>query len=749
MHAGAGILKPATDSSTREYGMKTETKTLSRRGFLQASAAVAATAAGVPALKGHLSTAHAAGAAQQAPITSHYTVCDMCFNRCGMIARVQNGRVVKLDPNPKFLKSRGMLCARGNAAIEHLYDPDRLKTPLLRKGARGEGKWQQLTWEQALDHAAEQFTRIAEKYTRCGVMFSPGSDMQSQFLIRFAEVFGSYNVTSHETLCLLSKNRAYLDTFGETPYADVLYSKYIIISGANPLEAIITPDTIDLMEARKNGCKIVVLDPRYTKTAALADEWYPIRPGTDMAFFLALTNVITEERLFDPAYAEKMLFGLEEYAAHVRQYTPEWAAGECGIPAEDIRRIAREIAAAAPEAMIYPGRRSSDYEDSTQIRRSMAIANALLSNWDRPGGILASREVGVRAPYFDVPWYDDNPEDRIDHGMAPGLIHHEGSFKLMRDAIIKGEPYPIRGWFTFKTNFMQTAANRNKTLEMLGHLDFVVNADIVMSDTAWYSDLVLPSPSFLERNDPVSALQGSSACACAVWRDAVVPAMYECRDMLWICTELSKRLGFPESFNFTLDEYRKSQLESIPEAFEAIKADGVYYNPSKVYGIYFDSPLKTQAQKIELFNQRYAHEGLDPMPVYKAPRREEGRFRLVVGRTAFFTHSNTNNALLTQFKDENTLWMHPKPATGLGLKDGEMVAVESTAGKVELALRLFEGMEEETVYMATGFGALSPEQRLVHNRGASIAEVLEDHADFISGNMAMHETLVTVTRRVG
>lgn len=726
-----------------------ESKKLSRRGFLRASAAAAAAAAGVPALTGSASTAQAMGAApQQAPVTSHYTVCDMCFNRCGMIARVQNGRVIKLDPNPKFLKSRGMLCARGNAAIAHIYDPDRLKWPLLRKGARGEGRWQRLTWDQALDHCAEQFTRIAEKYTRCGIMFSPGSDMQSQFLIRFAEVFGSYNITSHETLCLLSKNRAFLDTFGETTYPDVLYSKYIIIAGANPLEAIITPDTIDLVEAHKNGCKVVVLDPRYTKTAALADEWYAIRPGTDMAFFLALTHVIVHERLYDPDFAAEMLFGLEEYAEHVLKYTPEWAAAETGIPAEDIRRIAREIAAAAPEAMIYPGRRSSDYEDSTQIRRSMAIANALLGNWDRPGGILAAREVGVRAPYFDVPWYDDNPDDRIDHGMAPGLIHHEGSFKLMRDAIIKQEPYPIRGWFTFKTNFMQTAANRNKTLEMLDHLDFVVNADIVMSDTAWYSDLVLPSPSFLERNDPVSALQGSSACACAVWRDAVVPPMYESRDMLWICTELSKRLGFPESFDFTIDEYRKWQLEGIPEAAQAIKDDGVYYNPSKVYGIYFDSPLKTQAQKIELYNQRYAREGLDPMPVYKPPRREQGKFRLVVGRTAFFTHSNTSNALLIEFKAENTLWMHPRPAGRMGLRDGERVYVSSGAGRVELALRLFEGIDEGSVYMATGFGALSPGQRFVHNRGASIAEVLEDHADYITGNMAMHETLVTVSRKV-
>lgn len=733
----------------RAGSLNMEEKKLSRRGFLRASATAAATAAGVGSLAGRPTEAQAMGRpAQEGPVTDHYTACDMCFNRCGMIARVQNGRVVKLDPNPKFLKSRGMICARGNAAVAQLYDPDRLKTPLLRKGARGEGKWQRLTWDQALDHCAEQFQRIAEKYTRCGIMFSPGSDMQSQFLIRFAEVFGSYNITSHETNCLLSNYRAYLDTFGETPYADVLYTKYIIIAGANPYEAIITPDSIDLMEARKNGCKLVVLDPRYTKTAALADEWYRIRPGTDMAFFLAMTHVIIHERLYDQDFADRMLYGLEEYSRHVLQYTPEWAAGETGIPAEDIRRIAREIAAAAPTAMVYTGRRTSDYENSTQIRRSMAIANALLGNWDRPGGILAAREVGVRAPYFDIPWYDDNPDDRIDHGMAPGLIHHEGSFTLMREAIIKEEPYPIRGWFTFKTNFLQTAGNRNKTLRMLDHLDFVVNADIAMSDTAWYSDLLFPSPSFLERNDPVSALQGSSACACAIWRDAVVPPMYESRDMLWICTELSKRLGFPESFDFTIDEYRAWQLEGIPDAAKAIREDGVYYNPSKVYGIYFDSPLKTQAQKIELYNQRYAHEGLDPMPVYTPPRRERDKFRLVVGRTAFFTHSNTNNALLIEFMEENSLWMHPRAAARLSLSDGERVFVSSQAGRVELALKLHEGIEEETVYMATGFGSLSPGQRYVYKKGASIAEVLEDHSDFISGNLAMHETLVTVSRKV-
>ena len=182
-----------------------------------------------------------------------YSICDMCLNKCGLIARVEKGVVRKLDPNPKFLKSRGMLCARGNAGIKQLYDPDRLKYPLLRKGERGEGQWQRLSWDQALDLAAEQLKKIGKTYTRCGVLFMAGSDVQSTFVHRFASVFGSYNVVSHESNCLVSRNRAYLDTFGEMPIPDVLHCKYIIMAGANRFEALITPDSIDMMTAMQKG----------------------------------------------------------------------------------------------------------------------------------------------------------------------------------------------------------------------------------------------------------------------------------------------------------------------------------------------------------------------------------------------------------------------------------------------------------------------------------------------------------------
>ncbi len=682
-------------------------------------------------------------------ITRHFSACDMCFNKCGLIARVDEfGVVQKLDPNPKFLKSRGMLCARGNAGIRQLYDPDRLKYPLLRKGNRGEGRWQRLSWDQALDLAAEKFRQIAKKYTRCGVLFMAGSDLQSKFVHRFAEVFGSYNVISHESNCLLSRNRAFLDTFGEVPVPDLLNCKYVIMAGANRFEALVTPDSIDLMTAMKRGAKLIALDPRFTKTAALASEWYPIKPGTDMAFFLAVSHVIVAEKLYDPVFIAEKTFGFEQLAKHVQPYTPEWAEKECEIPARDIRRIARELAAAAPAAMVYPGRRTSDYENSTQIRRSFAIVNALLGNWDRPGGLTAARKIALKSPSYEAPFYDDNPETRIDTGRSSMMFEEEGSFKHARDAVIEGKPYPVKGWFTYKTNPMQTGANRKKTIQMINTLDFMVTVDIAMSDTAWMADLVLPAPSYLERLDPVAPLQGSSACACMITRDPVVPAMYESRPVFWILSELAKRLELGKYFNFTLADYRKAQLKDLPDAMGILKRDGVYYNPGKLYGVYEGKRFKTLSKKIELFNKRYPAKGIDPMPIYRPPQQvPESQFRIVVGRNAYITQgSSTNNVLLQELVPENALWIHPKPAGRMGIKQGDRVEVKSTVGKGILKAHVTKETRPDTVYMDSGFGVLSKGLSSIYGKGACIVDILDDKNDEISGNMAMHETLVTVRK---
>jgi thiosulfate reductase/polysulfide reductase chain A len=720
---------------------------ITRRRFLKLSgAATAAAALGGPRILHALVPSTQKESVDQ--IQGLFSACDMCFNKCGLIARVEGGVVKKLDPNPKSLKSRGMLCARGNAGVKQLYDPDRLKYPLLRKGARGEGKWQRLSWDEALDHAAEQLDRIGKEYTRCGFLFMAGTDMQSTFVHHFAEVYGSYNVISHESNCLLSRNRAFLDTFGVVPTPDVIHSKYIIMPGANRFEALVTPDSMDLMTAMQDGSKLVVLDPRFTKTAALADEWFAIKPGTDMAFFLAIAHVLISEGRYDKKFIAEQTHGFERLRAHVREYTPDWAAAETEIPARDIRRLARELAAAAPSAMVYPGRRSSDYKDSTQIRRSYAIVNALLGNWDQKGGLILPKKIKTGSISTEAPFYEDNPDDRVDAGRAQMMFDEEGSFKHTRDAVIEGKPYPVKGWLTYKTNPMQTGANRNKTIEMIHKLDFMMTVDITMSDTAWMADLVLPATINLERQDPVSAYLASSACTGVMTRDPIVPAMFESKPLFWIVKELAKRLDLGEHFDFTIDDYRKAQLKKLPEVAKALKNDGVYNIVGHSHGIHTGKPFKTRSKKIELFSERYEENGIDPMPVYNPPQNvPENRFRIVVGRNAYITQSaSTNNALLWELEPENSLWIHPDPAKKLGIRHEDLVEVKSPAGKGRLKARVTEDTRPDTVYMDTGFGVISKGLSKIYGKGACIAEVLIDEADDISGNMAMHETIVSVNK---
>jgi len=721
---------------------------ISRRGFIKLSGAAATTMA----ISSPSRVLHALATQKidngEAPIREVFSACDMCFNKCGLIARVENGIVKKLDPNPKSLKSRGMLCARGNAGIKQLYDPDRLKYPLLRKGGRGEGRWHRLSWTDALDHAAEQMERIGREFTRCGFLFMAGTDMQSTFVHRFAEVYGSFNVISHESNCLLSRNRAFLDTFGVVPIPDVLNCKYVIMPGANRFEALVTPDSIDLMTAMQNGCKLVVLDPRFTKTAALAHEWFAIKPGTDMAFFLAIAHVLITEGRYDKKFVATKTSGFEQFESHVQPYTPEWAAEETEIPARDIRRLARELAAAAPAAIVYPGRRSSDYENSTQIRRTFAIVNALLGNWDRQGGLIVPPKVKSGSIPYDAPWYDENPEDRVDAGRAEMMFYEEGSFKHTRDAVIEGKPYPIKGWLTYKTNPMQTGANRNKTIEMINKLDFMVTVDIAMSDTAWMADLVLPAPSYLEREDPLSAFQASSACSGVITRSAVVPALFESKPVFWILKELAKRLNLAEYFDFTIADFRKAQLEKLPEVAQALEKDGVYNIVGPSHGLHEGKPFKTRSKKIELYNTRYKNAGIDPMPVYTPPKTvPESHFRMVVGRNAYITQSaTTNNTLLWELEHENSLWIHPQPAQLLGIIQGDLVEVASPVGKGRLKAHVTGKTRPDTVYMDTGFGVISKGLSKIFGKGACIVEVLEDYADRISGNMAMHETFVSVRK---
>ncbi len=421
--------------------------TLSRRTFLGSSVCGLTALAGLGAAP---KLSFLRSAEKNTPETEGnlYSVCANCVNKCGIKAQIINGRLHKLNPNPHFPKSRAMLCAKGQAGVQVLYDKDRLKHPLIRTGPRGSGEFRKATWKEALDYTAEKLGGIKEKYGAGGVLFSSTEGFQEHFFREFSAAFGSPNHVRHPSLCLASGNTAFFGVYGKVPSFDVANSRFMILSGANRLEAFITPDTMDLVKVlEEKKAKMIYLDPRYTVTASKADVWIPIKPGTDLAFYLALINVLVTEQIYDKDFVARYTVGFEEVARGVQDYTPEWAEKECEVPAGQIRDIAREFAYHAPRAFIYKGRRTSWYTNDTQMRQAMAIANALIGNWDRPGGLVPKS--GIRKGELELDVWPDYPGQDCIVPMKekhPLANSDDGAYLDFREKVMRDDPYPVRGF---------------------------------------------------------------------------------------------------------------------------------------------------------------------------------------------------------------------------------------------------------------------------------------------------------------
>jgi len=547
------------------------------------------------------------------------TTCEMCVNKCSLIAVVENGVIHKLNPNPENPKSRGMLCARGNAGLQQVYDSARLKRPLIRAGNRGEGNWRPASWDEAFDFTAKKLSETKDKYGPQGTLWSSTESFQEVFFRNLGAAFGSPNQVRHPSLCLASVNLAYSLTFGTVPSFDLLNSKYIIMSGANRLESFITPDTMDLIEsAEYRKAKLIYLDPRFTVTASKADEWYPIRPGTDLAFILAMLNVIVDENRYDKEFVANYTVGFDKLVEHVKPLTPDWAEKETEIPAKDITRIAREFSDAAPRAVYYAGRRSSWYREDFHMRRAQAILNAIVGSWDREGGMVPNGKIAL-GEYLFLPW-DDPVAPRVDEmdKNFPLAAKGDGAYLKLRENVIAGTPYPVKAWMVHKQDPMNALPNQARTLEMLQQMDFVGVIDIQMSDTAWYADVVFPESTYLERTDPVEVLSGITPVV--VYRQQVVKPVHDTKTTLEIAQGLAKRLGLSQYFDYTLDQWIAAQVKELPlEApLEYLKKHGVYVpRDFPKYGSTLNAEHRfvTKSGKIELFSERLQEANYDALPV--------------------------------------------------------------------------------------------------------------------------------------
>ncbi len=692
------------------------------------------------------------GTAQEAAPTVVPTTCEVCPNKCSVLAVAEGGVVHKLNPNAESPRSRGMLCARGNAAIKQVYDPDRIKQPLIRAGARGEGKWRAVSWDEAWDYAAKKLSEVKSKYGPEGTLWSSTEGFQEVFFKNLGLALGSPNIVRHPTLCLASVNLAYSATFGTVPAFDMENADYVIMSGANRFEAIIIPDTMDLIgSVMLKKAKLVYLDPRFTVTAAKADHWFPIRPGTDLAFILAMINVIVGEGRYDKDFVATYTTGFDKLSDHVRQYTPDWAEKETEIAARDIVRTAREFADAAPRAVYYAGRRSSWYTNDFQMRRAQAILNAIVGNWDREGGMVPNAKISM-GEYLFLPW-DDPKAGRVDEidKNFPLSAKGDGAYLKLRENVLSGQPYPVKGWMVYKQDPMNALPEQAKTVKMLKQMDFVGVIDFQMSDTAWYADVVFPESHYLERTDPMEMMPG--IWPAVVYRQQVVKPIHDTKPNLEIIQGLAKRLNLSDYFDYTMKDWVEAQAKDVPveNAFDHLQKHGVVTTGGfPKYGTTLkpDHRFVTKSGKIELFSDRLQESGYDPLPVYKPPvEPQPGQFRVVLGRRAYYTHANnTNNPWLHEFAPENHLWINPEPAQRMGIQTGDLLEVSSRVGTVRIKARVTDEIRPDCVFMLHGFGKRSQWQKLAYDNGASDAQILETAWDQVSGNAAFHETFVNIRK---
>lgn len=682
-----------------------------------------------------------------------YTLCEMCVWRCGVRAKVKDGVVHKLEGNPFHPHSRGMLCPRGQAGIANLYDPDRLKYPLIRKGGRGEGKWVRASWEDALDYVAGRMLEIKNQYGPEAMVFSSTHNLiQTQFE-NLLKAYGSPNYGTQRSLCFNAMITANLLTYGmEEPGREYSGANYILLTGRNLLEAISNSETQDLVAAMARGAKLVVLDPRFTKTAAKADLWLPIKPGTDLAFHLALLNVIIEEERYNADFVAQNTVGFEEVKAGVAGYTPEWAASKCEIPAETIRQVARDFAAAAPHAFAHPGWRTSNFLNSFQTERAIAILNALVGNWGQPGGFFASagEEGGLALGSVPQPPYPRNSALRLDgvpwkYPLVPLKL---GVFQEIRDNILTGEPYQAHGWFVFRQNPVNSLPERAKTIQAMSKLDFIVTIDISMNDTAWFSDVILPEASYLERYDPLAMLEST-----IFLRQPVIEPLFESKPGLWIFKELGNRLGLADYFQYKDEEdYLRQQLAPLPITLEELKEKGYYTAPTEAgekgkTQFNFNTP----SGKIELVSESLRNNGFSPVPVWEEPvEAAADEFYLLSGKVAQHTQFAThNNRFLHERQPNNPLWINPQTAREHGLADGDMAWVESAGGKVKTPVHVTERIRPDSVFLVPGFGKVSKGMTIAYGEGVSDSDLHVTYTDPVSGSQALSQTRVKITKADG
>jgi thiosulfate reductase/polysulfide reductase chain A len=722
---------------------------ITRRGFLKA------TAAGVgvlPLSHDLLDFKNWVHASTDAPLTRIPTFCNGCGNRCGIFAFVKNGRLWKIEGNPEANGNLGMVCPKGHGYLHDLYSPHRMKGPLKRV----ENRFEPISWEQAYKEIAQKINLILMDHGPQSIFWVNYPQSNHMYALRLMHSLGSPHYFTHGSTCYTARNAGWVATVGELPSNDLSNARYIVIIGRNPAGGIDLGQVKRIVEAKEKGAKLVVIDPRHSETAILADEWLPIKPGTDLAFLLAMINVMVKEELYDKKFVAEKTVGFEQLEDEIVNYPPEWAEKVCEIPAKTIIRIAREMAQVKPKALLhrgYHGAFGSQYLNSFQTARALAIANSLLGNINREGGIYfaKSAQLGELQPKHPPP---ELPKiGKADGTGVPGRYplgsYGDGIAHAIPELALRGA---LKVGFVFHNNPLRTNPNPKRVIAGYKKLDLLVVIDTVLSETASMAHYVLPESFYLERDEAVDTRHSGKRAQVSLQQQVVKP-LYDTKPGTQIIIELAKHLGVGKYFNFDIDEGNRLRLQPFGVTLNELRKKGVLFVGEKWKEGF--NKLETPSGKVEIYSKTLESLGFPPIPRWEEPfvspdPKDPHSFRLLHGKQAIHTHSMTANQpylmAISRRYDLIRLWMNKERGKQLGLNEADWVQVKSIVGEGRIRVRLTEGLHPSCVWLPSGYGIFSKHLKTAFDVGLSYNDFLPTLFDPTVGHAMSSEVIVQVSK---
>lgn len=725
--------------------------------------------------------------------------CHDCGGRCVLKAHVKDGKILRLESDtgedPQI-----RACMRGRAYRQRLYSPDRLKHPLRRVGKKGQGRFERVSWDVALNEVAGRLEHIKKSYGNAAILLMASGGNQGMLhgplpvgamLQEFGGFTRTWGIASYEGAMYAS-----MATYGTirtgNSREDLLNSKLVILWGWNPAVTVQDPGTsLMLARVREKGIRIVAVDPRYSDSVAtFAQQWIPIRPGTDSAVLIAMAYVILKEKLQDHVFINTYTVGIETYTDYLFgiedgiEKTPQWAEAVSGVPAEAIAGLARDYARSKPAALIA-GWAPARAAYGEQYSRAANVLTAITGNIGIHGGYAAgfmraysSREFShkkvMARPGQAKPKSTGNP---VEDGAAPrkyslyklyggtnpngARIHNTKVY----DAILRGKaggyPADIKMAYVVASNFLNQHPNTRRGEDALRALEFMVVHEQFMTPTAKFADIVLPVNTFMERSDIAPPWLGAPYY---IYLNQAVESLHESKSDLDICRELSKKLGVsPMIFNFTEDEILQGIAggrNDIPD-YHAMKRDGVLKIRLKEPIVSLrdqiedpvNAPFPTLSGKIEIFCAHLAEMNdprVPPIPKYMphaesfgAPLAKQYPLQLLTSHDKKRAHSTWHNVPWCREIGPHQVWINPRDALTRGIENESLVDVFNDRGRVRIPARVTERIMPGVVEIKQG-AWYDPDENGIDRGGC--ANVLTRDDPSPGGAHPMNSALVQVER---